>query len=347
MALKIFLSHSHDDRVIADALASLIEDVFDDAVSVSYSSDEGAGEGIPPGDPWLSWILGNITAADKTFVLLTPNSMQRPWVLWESGAASGVALGAGKETSVVPITFGLKDTDIPSPLASAQAIRGDSREEGGVRRLLQALNDGLKRLPAKALTSTLDDYVPPFLDTIEKTLKSAWPLESVLASIPPLFPVSKLEGLWATTYQFQSKEKLAHHADISRLRASADRRVRAINHASRTENHKRPFENDIEAELANRHLIGHWRNRNDTRYFGAVHLAVLSGECVMEGQYTSLANDVATNGGDWKWVKLDTAMTDEELKTVSLKHPKEVYDVLTSHAGSDGAIALDAILEKK
>jgi hypothetical protein len=56
MALKIFLSHSHDDRAIAAALASLIGDLFGDMVGVSYSSDQNAGGGIPPGAQWLPWI---------------------------------------------------------------------------------------------------------------------------------------------------------------------------------------------------------------------------------------------------------------------------------------------------
>jgi hypothetical protein len=45
----------------------------------------------------------------------------------------------------------------------------------------------------------------------------------------------------------------------------------------------------IEARLVGRHLVGHWRNDSDARYFGAVQLAALPGENVLAGQYTSQA----------------------------------------------------------
>jgi hypothetical protein len=347
MLLKIFMSHSHDDRAIADALASLIKDLFEEMVTVSYSTDQNAGGGISPGAQWLPWILERITEADTTLVLLTPNSLKRAWVLWESGAAAGVALAAGKKDSVVPITFGMKDGDIPSPLASAQAIRGDSEGDNGIIRLIQRLNGAVVHpLPAKALKAAVRDSLPPFLETVTTALQGASPVQSVLASIPHLFSASALAGLWATAYTFSSGGAVRHHADISQLTAESERRVRATNHAPLTENHRRAFFNEIEAEVANRHLIGHWRNLSDTRYFGAIHLAVLPGECMMRGFYTTFANDVVTKVGDWIWVKLEN-MPEIDLKATTLRSPGSVYEVLTTHPESDGAIALEAILEKR
>jgi hypothetical protein len=350
MALVVFLSHSHHDRTIAAALARLIGNIFDDRVSVDYSSDQTTGGGIPPGALWLPWILDHITSADRTFVLLTPNSMHRPWLLWESGAAAGVALAAQKPNPVVPITFGMKDDDVPSPFSSAQAVKGDSDGPGGVRRILQDLNRALgSPLQAIALNSAMKDYCPGFVEEISRALKSTSPLESVLAPIPHLFSAEKLVGLWVTTFTFTSDgDAVRHHADISELIAESDRRVRAINHAPQTEKHKRPFFNEIEAEIANRHLIGHWKNRSDERYFGTVHLAVLSGECVMEGRYTSFHTDVATSAGNWKWVRLETAAGGPvDLKALTLRHPAAIHASLADHSGGDGPIALDTLVEKK
>jgi hypothetical protein len=141
--LQIFLSHSNLDRGIAAALKVLIQDLFGKGVIVEYSSDQDVGGGIPPGDKWLPWITQKISAADKTYVLLTPNSMNKPWVLWESGAAAGVALAINKPSPVVPITFGISNDDIPSPFASTQTVRGDTNEAGGIFRLLQDLNQQL------------------------------------------------------------------------------------------------------------------------------------------------------------------------------------------------------------
>src|SRR6185436_16798694 len=113
--LQIFLSHSTGDRVIAEALKKLLEDLFGkNRVRIDFSSDQEAGGGIAPGANWLTWITDKITQDDRTYVLLTPSSMRKPWVLWESGAAAGVALAtkrpapsmtpADQPSPVVPIT---------------------------------------------------------------------------------------------------------------------------------------------------------------------------------------------------------------------------------------------------
>ena len=60
---------------------------------------------------------------------------------------------------------------------------------------------------------------------------------------------------------------------------------------------RRPFRNEIDAELAGRHLIGEWRNTSDTRYYGTMQLAVLPGEIVMEGYYAGVGSDVEVSTG--------------------------------------------------
>jgi hypothetical protein len=348
LALSIFLSHSHHDQAIAGALASLVDQIFGDQVTVDYSSDQTADGGIPPGAEWLPWIVKHITAAKRTFVLLTPNSMQRPWVLWESGAAAGVALGARKRSPVVPIAFGIKDNDIPSPFSSKQVIHGDAAV--GITRLLQDLNKALgKPLPDTPFSLTVDKCLPPFLARIAEALESSSPPGGVLASIPALFPAAALAGHWATTYDFMSSNgSRKHHADVSVLSAVSDRRVRATNSLPGADNYHPAFLNEIDAEVVNSHLIGQWRNQNDKRYFGAIHLAVLAGECVMDGHYTSFESDVAANVGQWKWVRLATPKdAPVDLKGLNLRHADEVHAILAAHSRRDGPIALDAIVEKK
>ena len=347
MAYEIFLSHSHQDEVIATALAGLVEELFEKKVNVRYSSDQSPGGGIPPGTPWLDWILEHIKRADKTYVLLTANSLKRPWVLWEAGAAVGIALGAEKTSAVAPVLFAVEDNDIPSPFEHLQVVRGDS--DKGIRRLLQDLNTALGGpLSPKAFSSTVADCVPPYLRGVKESLNSMAPADGVLASMPPLVPPVKLAGLWVTAYTFHSSAGPAHHADLSQVVAEPPRRVRATNYAQRTEGHVAAFGNQIEAEVVNRHLIGQWRNDTDTRYFGTIHLAILPGESVMEGHYTSLANDVTTSVGHWKWVRLKPlANPPNDLNALSLLSPPAVYKILEGHKQSDGPLSLDAVLEKK
>jgi hypothetical protein len=227
------------------------------------SSDQQAGGGIPPGAQRLPWITEHITRADKTYVLLTPNSMTKPWVLWESGAAAGVALAANKTSPVVPITFGIRDADIPSPLLASQRVRGDSETADGITRLLQDVNLALgEPLTDRAFASTIGACVTGFSSKVKMALEQSSPVESLLASIPHSFSADTLGGFWVTCYQVGSSQALECHADIAQLTPESDRRMRAKNYPpkQRTEGHASPFRNEIEAELANRHLIGHWKN---------------------------------------------------------------------------------------
>lgn len=347
--MRIFLSHSHVDSPIATALKILLGDMFGDRVAVSYSSDESPEGGIEPGDAWLEWIQRVVATADKTYVLLTPNSILRPWVLWEAGAAAGVALGAERPPEVVPMTFGIEAENVPGPLQSAQVVRGDSDRTGGIVRLLQVLNKELDSpLTAKALKSTIGDLVPAYLERVRKALEGAAPVEMLLASVPASFPATKLAGHWVTAYTFKSGGVIRHHADVAEVTAESDRRLRANNRVPRprTEGSPSPFIHEIEFELANRHLIGHWKNLSDTRYFGTIHVAVLPGECVMDGRYSSFANDVTVGRGRWRWVRLDPdSVAGVDLETFRLRPAKEVHDLVDAHGKRVGPMTLDKLQE--
>ena len=348
--MNIFLSHSHRDRPIAEALTRLLDDLFGDRIQASYSSDDAAGGGIPPGDDWLAWIKEHATTMDRTFVLLTPNSVHTSWVLWEAGAAAGVALALQQKGRVVPITFGIEQDDVPPPLRSTQVIQGDSAGVGGIRRLLRTLNKDLQQ----PLTPTVFDLVtetrvPAFLTTVTTVLHAAAPLESLLASVGPSFSASKLDGYWATSYQFGSHGEPRHHADVAKLTSLSKRRLRASNGEPppRTEGAEdAPFLNEIEAELVGRHIVGHWKNLNDLRYFGAVHLAVLTGECLMRGFFTALASDIAVDSGQWTWVRLTaSSVAGTDLSSVRLRPAREIYGLVTGHNDRSPGLDLAVIKE--
>jgi DNA-binding transcriptional regulator YhcF (GntR family) len=154
---------------------------------------------------------------------------------------------------------------------------------------------------------------------------------SLLDSVPQSFSAETLAGLWATSYKFKLHGGIFHHADITRITAKTSRRLTARNYPPdpQTEGHVPSFRNDIEAQLANRHVIGQWRNVSDTRYFGSLHLAVLTGEAVMEGYYTGFTSDIEVDVGRWKWVRLDPlTVSGVELAEIVLKEPEAVYGVL-------------------
>src|SRR5262249_30174529 len=123
----IFISHTHGDQPISDALAALIEALFGNRVQVNYSYKKELEDSIPPRDDWFRWIVDQVRQADVAFVLLTPASIQKPWVLWEAGAVAGAAFATSAEPAqarVFPLTFGIKASDVPTPFARTQLLVG-------------------------------------------------------------------------------------------------------------------------------------------------------------------------------------------------------------------------------
>lgn len=127
----IFISHTHGDKPLADAIQELMRELFGERVSVSYSSSKEEG-GISPGKDWFRWIAEQVRDTSVAFVLLTPSSIQKPWVLWESGAVAGAAYakdGSDDNARVIPLTYGLASSDVPTPFARMQVVSGTDEAE--------------------------------------------------------------------------------------------------------------------------------------------------------------------------------------------------------------------------
>ncbi len=167
------------------------------------------------------------------------------------------------------------------------------------------------------------------------------PPGTLLGLVPHSFPASALEGSWITSYRFTHNGQPRCHADIAHVVAESDRQVRAVNTtpAPRTEGRAVPFRNEIEGRLASRHLIGHWKNTSDARYFGSVHLAVLPGEMVMEGHYTGFASDITVSTGWWRWVRLDPGSL-AGLDGVTLREPAALHELVMNHSEYDAPLTL-------
>lgn len=137
---SIFISHTHGDRKIAEAIDGAISTLLGNGVvDVVYSTKRDNEGGIPHGADWFDWIVDQVKRADIALVLLTPGSVQKPWVLWEAGAVEGVAMAlssAGLEEAppmrkVRPIRFNLDAHDLPSPFHRLQILNGTDPIEFG------------------------------------------------------------------------------------------------------------------------------------------------------------------------------------------------------------------------
>src|SRR5215212_1266654 len=98
---KVFISHAHDDKALADAVRELFTGVFGNHVAIGYSSDRSSGGGIEAGSEWFPWILGQVRESDATIVMLTPASVGKPWLMWEAGAVSGVSLSLAEKDRLI------------------------------------------------------------------------------------------------------------------------------------------------------------------------------------------------------------------------------------------------------
>lgn len=126
---KVFVSHSSIDKALVDALRELITAAFSEDVEIKYSTASVASGGIAAGQSWLEWIHHQIRDSDLTIALLTPLSRSNPWLIWEAGAVSGLGLSRGMAIPVVPLMYGIRQEEVPSPLGQRQAKSGSVFED--------------------------------------------------------------------------------------------------------------------------------------------------------------------------------------------------------------------------
>lgn len=115
---RVFLSHATSDGEFANAVKAEIEKVFANGVSVFCTSSPGA---IGAGVDWLADIEGKLNSAQAVIAIVTPVSIERPWLWFELGATwSNGRSGASK---IYPLCVAEVDLNsLPPPLNRLQAL---------------------------------------------------------------------------------------------------------------------------------------------------------------------------------------------------------------------------------
>jgi len=85
----VFISHDSRDAEIAEAFSRLISSVSAGVLKSFRSSDKKGNQGIEYGIEWYPEIMKKLEAASDVVCLLTPFSINRPWILFEAGVAKG------------------------------------------------------------------------------------------------------------------------------------------------------------------------------------------------------------------------------------------------------------------
>jgi hypothetical protein len=106
---QVFVSHATADKWIATVICEKIEAAG--ATTFRDDRDIEGGDNIP------DKVLAQIRRSREMVVILTPKSVDRPWVLIEVGAA----LGRGRGIRIVPILYHVEIDPIPEMLKSKRA----------------------------------------------------------------------------------------------------------------------------------------------------------------------------------------------------------------------------------
>src|SRR4030095_5966916 len=200
---RLFISHSHGDHELAAAFKRLVEGCFPGHIEVKASSAAPSEGGIPLGSEWLNWVHEQVVASKFTAVILTPNSVNKPWLMWEAGAVSGVSLAAKESSTVIPLVYRLSMEQVPSPLRSRQAALAEDRES--IKRVLETLKQTVP-LPTETFKTLIEFFMTKYIEDVARALAE---------TPPPLTEADGQEWLARITY-FEQTDRRAEVRQLHR-----------------------------------------------------------------------------------------------------------------------------------
>ena len=144
--IEIFISHSSQDKLIADALTDLLKNALPvDPQAIRCTSVEG--HKLPVGSRTGDRLREELLNAKCFIALLTPHSLSSTWVLFELGARWG------RDHHLAPIiAAGLTPGQLGGPLPDINALSCDS--DADLHQLVQDIADVLGIKPRNAALYT-------------------------------------------------------------------------------------------------------------------------------------------------------------------------------------------------
>jgi len=158
----VFISHDSRDADLAEAFDHLLTDASGGVIRTFRSSDQTGRAGIDYGEDWFSKITRVLTDASDVVALLTPNSVGRPWILFEAGFAVGQ-----RGTKVYGIALGVPFAKATSgPFARFQNC--EAKEETLTKVVLDLIHRNPNATPRE---EAVRRQVKAFLADIDPLLK--------------------------------------------------------------------------------------------------------------------------------------------------------------------------------
>jgi TIR domain-containing protein len=115
MSHKVFISASHKDRDLARDLEHRLHEA---GVPVTYSELT-----LSIGSNYEKTFMNLLKAADEIIVILSRNSVDNLWMMYEIGAASSL------RKKITPVIVGLENQELPPVIKQLKFIRYDKLSE--------------------------------------------------------------------------------------------------------------------------------------------------------------------------------------------------------------------------
>ena len=142
----VFISFIHEEVQIAEAVQDFVQSHLE-----SYTPESLAGKkdvflssdrwAVYAGELWFERIISELREAKVVVSILSPRSVERPWVNFEAGAAWILS-----DTHLIPLCFGgLTKGTLPRPYSSLQAL--DLENSDDQYDLIKAVSHYLERVP--------------------------------------------------------------------------------------------------------------------------------------------------------------------------------------------------------
>jgi len=129
--MNVFISWSgRRSKELAEVLSRWLPTVIQ-AVKPYYTPDD-----IEKGTRWDDEIAKHLAECSIGIICLTPENLEAPWIMFESGALSKHI----RKSRVCPLLFGVDPTEVKGPLVRFQAARFN---KGEMNRVLQMINNEL------------------------------------------------------------------------------------------------------------------------------------------------------------------------------------------------------------
>jgi hypothetical protein len=159
----VFVSHDSRDANLAEAFANLLSDVSAGTLKSFRSSDKKGVSGIEFGAEWYATIMLQLDEATDVVALLTAQSIDRPWILYEAGVAKGKL-----ETTVFGIALGVPLEKVSTgPFGQFQNCGDD--EDSLTQLVMQLLQRNPDAAPREEAVRT---QVRVFRDNVDRILKT-------------------------------------------------------------------------------------------------------------------------------------------------------------------------------